>query len=89
MSSVNSSGPAGEINTHTLRETFARLIYTALDYDLVRTSYAMRHASIGTNVQYLSFRKAEVDRAILGINCSQNIPGCGGIIEITTGNRRA
>ena len=60
-------GAPTEIGTHTLRNTFARLIYTALDHDLVRTSYAMRHASVSTTVEYLSFREEEVDAAILGI----------------------
>jgi integrase len=60
-------GAPGEIGAHTLRKTFARLIYTALDHDLVRTSYAMRHASVSTTNQYLSFREEEVDAAILRI----------------------
>ena len=58
-------GAPGELGTHTLRKTFARLIYSALSHDLVRTSYAMRHASVSTTVQYLSFREEEVDAAIL------------------------
>lgn len=51
---------------HTLRKTFTRLIYP-LGHDLVRTSCTMRHASVGTTVQYLSFRAEEVDAAILTI----------------------
>ena len=64
------AGAPTEIGTHSLRKTFARLIYAALGHDLVRTSYAMRHASVGTTVQYLSFREEEVDRAILSIGRS-------------------
>jgi integrase len=60
-------GAPTEIGTHTLRKTFARLIYSALDHDLVRTSYALRHASISTTVEYLSFREEEVDAAILNL----------------------
>lgn len=37
-------GAPGEIGTHTLRKTFARLVYAALGHDLVRTSYAMTNA---------------------------------------------
>lgn len=60
-------GAPTEIGTHTLRKTFARLIYSALGHDLVRTSYALRHASVSTTVEYLSFCEEEVDAAILGI----------------------
>ena len=60
-------GTPGEIGAHTLRKTFARLIYAALDHDLVRTCYAMRHASMATTVEYLYFREEEVDRAILAL----------------------
>ena len=60
-------GSPGELGAHTLRKTFAPLIYSALDNDFVRTSYAMRHASVLTTVQYLSFWKEEVDAAILRI----------------------
>ena len=61
------TGAPLEIGTHTLRKTFARLIYAALGHDLVRTSCAMRHASVATTLNYLSFREEEVDRAILGL----------------------
>ena len=64
---VGLEGGFGELGAHVLRKTFARLIYTALGHDLVRTSYAMRHRSVATTVAYLSFREEEVDRAILNI----------------------
>ena len=60
-------GAPGEIGSHTLRKTFARLIYSALGHDLVRTSYALRHRSVATTVAYLSFREEEVDAAILAL----------------------
>lgn len=60
-------GAPTEIGTRTLRKTFARLIYSALNHDLVRTSYAMRHASVATTVKYLSFREEDVDLAILNL----------------------
>lgn len=60
-------GAPTEIGTHTLRKTFAQLIYEALGHDLVRRSYALRHASVATTIKYLSFREEEVDAAILGI----------------------
>lgn len=41
-----------ETGTHSLRKTFAQRIYTALGHDLVRTCYAMRHASVETTVEY-------------------------------------
>ena len=60
-------GAPTEIGSHTLRKTFARLLYAALGHDLVRTSYALRHRSVATTVAYLSFREEEVDRAIMGV----------------------
>lgn len=60
-------GAPTEIGTHSLRKTFAQRIYTALGHDLVRTSYAMRHASVSTTIEYLSFREEEVDAAILRV----------------------
>ena len=60
-------GAPTEIGTHSLRKTFVRPIYSALNHDLVRTSYAMRHASVATTTKYLSFREEEVDAAILRI----------------------
>ena len=50
-------GAPTEIGSHTLRKTFARLIYAALGHDLIRTSYALRHRSVATTVAYLSFRE--------------------------------
>jgi integrase len=60
-------GAPTEIGTHTLRKTFARLIYSALDYELVRIIRAMRHANVSTTVEYFSFDEAEVNTAILAL----------------------
>lgn len=60
-------GAPMEIGSHTLRKTFARLLYAALGHDLVRTSYALRHRSVATTVAYLSFHEEEVDAAIIEI----------------------
>ena len=57
---VGLSGGYGELGAHSLRKTFAGNIYSALNHDLVRTARAMRHASVSTTVQYLSFREEEV-----------------------------
>lgn len=60
-------GAPREVGTHTLRKTFARLIYSAIGHDLVRTSYAMRHASVATTIKHLFFTEEEVDAVILNI----------------------
>jgi integrase len=60
-------GARGELGAHVLRKTFARLIYAELQNDLVRTSRAMRHASVETTIEYLSFEDGEVDTAILNV----------------------
>lgn len=50
-------GVPGELGTHTLRKTFARLIYSAIKHDLVRIGYALRHKSksVATTVEYPLF----------------------------------
>ncbi len=60
-------GARGELGCHTARKTYARKIYEALGYDLVRTCRAMRHASVATTVKYISFEEADVDAAILSL----------------------
>ncbi len=60
-------GAPGELGTHALRKTFARLIYSELKHDLVRTCRAMRHASVETTIEYLSFADEEVDAAMMNI----------------------
>ena len=64
---VKIKGRTGETSSHTLRKTFAKLLYASLGHDLVKTAYAMRHASVSTTVKYLSFQEEEVDAAILAI----------------------
>lgn len=60
-------GGLRELGTHTLRKTFARLIYSALKNDLIGTCRAMRHSSVETTIEYLSFNEEEVDSAILNL----------------------
>ena len=60
-------GARGELGWHTTRKTYARKVYEALGHDLVRTAYAMRHASITTTLKYLSFNEQGVDSVILGL----------------------
>jgi integrase len=64
---VGLEGGFGELGTHSLRKTFARLIYGVLEHDLVKTAYAMRHSSVSTTIKYLSFKEEEVDAAILAL----------------------
>lgn len=48
-------GAPTEIGTYTLRKTFARLIYSALGHDMVRTGYALPCLSFHDNrVSFLS-----------------------------------
>ena len=58
------SGPTG---THSLRKTFAKKIYAALDKDLVKTQAALGHRDVNSTAQYLSFETEEVDSAVLSI----------------------
>ncbi len=59
------TGSRGELGCHALRKTFARTMYEAFNYDLVRTARVLRHSQITTTTRYLSFNEDEIDHAIL------------------------
>ena len=55
----------GKVSNHSMRKTFCKKIYHALEKDLVGTQKAIGHKSIGSTVSYLSFEQSEIDSAIL------------------------
>jgi hypothetical protein len=55
----------GKLGTHAMRKTFCNRVYDKLNHDLVKTHRAIGHANINSTVQYLSFREAEIDAAVL------------------------
>jgi site-specific recombinase XerD len=55
----------GKIATHSMRKTFADRMYDNLGHDIFRTQRALGHRNINSTVQYLSFREADIDKAIL------------------------
>jgi site-specific recombinase XerD len=57
----------GKIATHSMRKTFADRVYEKLGRDIFRTQKALGHRNINSTVQYLSFKEADIDAAILGI----------------------
>jgi site-specific recombinase XerD len=57
----------GKIATHSMRKTFADRVYEALGHDIFRTQKAMGHKNINSTVQYLSFKEADIDAAILAM----------------------
>jgi integrase len=57
----------GKIATHSMRKTFADRVYEALDQDIFRTQKALGHKNINSTVQYLSFKEADIEAAILGM----------------------
>lgn len=57
----------GKIATHSMRKSFAKKIYEALDKDLVKTQRAMGHASINSTIAYLQVNMEEIDEAIRSI----------------------
>jgi site-specific recombinase XerD len=57
----------GKLGTHCMRKTFAKKIYEHLGRDLARTQEALGHQHINDTRKYLSFDRAEIDRAILAI----------------------
>jgi integrase len=56
----------GHVSTHSMRKSFAKKVYEALDHDLVQTQRAMGHANVQSTVSYLSFDQDAIDKAILG-----------------------
>jgi len=64
---VNITGYQGELGSMTLRKTYARLCFHAFDYDLLKTKYALRHASILSTCRFLSFHERDLDTAIMAI----------------------
>ena len=61
------AGLRGKLGCHSTRKTYAQKVYSALGHDLIATQAAMRHASITSTIQYLSFEEEKVERAILSI----------------------
>lgn len=54
----------GRVACHTLRKSFARKMYDALEHDLFRLQKAMAHSSIAITVKYLRLDDEEIDDAI-------------------------
>ena len=58
----------GKIATHSMRKTFADHVYEALGRDIFRLQKAMGHKNINSTVQYLSFKEADIEKAIKGMS---------------------
>lgn len=58
----------GKIGTHSMRKTFADHVYEALGRDIFRLQKAMGHKNINSTVQYLSFKEADIEKAIKGMS---------------------
>ena len=48
-----------------MRKTFCKNVFRYYNNDLLKTSRAMRHASVMTTILYLSYDDSEVDAGIL------------------------
>lgn len=57
----------GPVATHSMRKTFANGVYNRLGKDLFRLQKALGHKNINSTVQYLSFREADIEKAIRGL----------------------
>jgi len=60
-------GEFGNVSTHSLRKTFAKLAYELLGGKLEKVQVALGHKSITSTIAYLSFNHDDIDRAIMGI----------------------
>jgi len=54
----------GSLGTHTMRKTFARVMFEHLDQNIFKVQKALGHQSPGSTVRYLSFNDEETDQAI-------------------------
>lgn len=61
------AGISGHVSTHSMRKTFAKRVYEALEGDLIGTQTALGHKSINSTVSYLSLEQEKIDQAILSI----------------------
>jgi integrase len=57
----------GNLGTHSMRKSFANIIYEKLEKDLIRTQKALGHKNVNSTVSYLSFRQEDIDEAIMSI----------------------
>jgi integrase len=64
---VESNEMTGKLATHSMRKTFADRVYEALKHDVFRTQKALGHKNINSTIQYLSFKQADIDAAVLGM----------------------
>jgi len=64
---VESNELTGKLATHSMRKTFADKVYEALGRDIFRTQKALGHRNINSTVQYLSFKEADIDAAVLSM----------------------
>jgi integrase len=60
-------GEFGNVSTHSLRKTFAKLAYELLGGKLEKVQVALGHKSITSTIAYLSFNHDDIDSAIMGI----------------------
>lgn len=58
----------GKIGTHSWRKTFADRMYEALGHDIFRLQKAMGHKNLNSTGQYLSFKEADIEKAIKGMS---------------------
>ena len=58
------------VGTHSCRKTFAKNLWEATGHDLLRTQAGMGHADVRVTQRYLSFDRAELDRAALSTEWS-------------------
>jgi integrase len=64
---IEANNLTGKIATHSMRKTFADRVYEKLGKDIFRTQKALGHKNINSTVQYLSFKEADIDAAILAM----------------------
>jgi len=57
----------GSLGCHSMRKTFAKNVYQALSFDLVKTKIALGHRSINSTISYLPVSEEEVQQVVKSI----------------------
>jgi integrase len=61
-----SHGITGRIGTHTMRKTYAQLLYKASGNDIIVVQIALGHRNVSTTMQYLEIDGGRID-AVMGV----------------------
>lgn len=60
-------GISTRIGTHSMRKTYARLLYKASSHDIVAVQHALGHSNVSTTMAYLEIEAERLDALVDGL----------------------